>query len=58
MKLIAEQIVDVEYISEAKENGEKEHFIKGIFLQSEQVNRNGRVYRKPVLEKEVNRYIK
>jgi hypothetical protein len=58
MKLIAEQIVDVEYISEAKESGEKEHFIKGIFLQSEQVNRNGRVYRKPVLEKEVNRYIK
>jgi len=58
MKLIAEQIVDVEYISEAKESGEKEHFIKGIFLQSEQVNRNGRVYRKPVLEKEVNRYIR
>ena len=58
MKLIAEQIVDVEYISEAKENGEKEHFIKGIFLQAEQKNRNGRIYRKPILEKELERYIR
>ena len=55
MKLIAEQIVDVEYISEAKENGEKEHFVKGIFLQAEQKNRNGRIYRKPILEKELER---
>jgi hypothetical protein len=58
MKLIAEQIVDVEYISEAKENGEKEHFVKGIFLQAEQKNRNGRIYRKPILEKELERYIR
>jgi len=58
MKLIAEQIVDVQYISEAKENGEKEHFIKGIFLQAEQKNRNGRIYRKPILEKELDRYVR
>jgi hypothetical protein len=58
MKLIAEQIVDVEYISEARENGEKEHFIRGIFLQAEQKNRNGRIYRKPILEKELERYIR
>jgi hypothetical protein len=58
MKLIAEQITDVEYISEAKENGEKQHFIKGIFLQAEQKNRNGRIYRKPVLEKELERYVR
>ena len=57
MKLIAEQIESVKYIAEAKENGEKNHYVTGIFLQSEQVNRNGRIYRKDVMEKEVDRYI-
>jgi hypothetical protein len=37
-------------------NGKKNLFIKGIFLQAEQVNRNGRVYRMPVMEREVKRY--
>jgi len=57
MKLIAEQIESVKYIAEAKENGEKNHYVTGIFLQSEQVNRNGRIYRKDIMEKEVDRYI-
>lgn len=38
--------------------GKKNYFIEGIFLQSEQKNRNGRVYPKSVLKKEVERYTK
>jgi Prohead core protein serine protease len=55
MKLITEEIEKIEVITESV-NGKKNLFIKGIFLQAEQVNRNGRVYRMPVMEREVKRY--
>jgi len=55
MKLISEEIQSAEYLIEEK-NGKKEYKIKGIFLQSEVKNRNGRVYPKDVLEREVMRY--
>lgn len=58
MKLITELFEDVEYLSEAKESGEKEHYIKGIFLQSNIKNRNHRYYPEEVMDKEVNRYVK
>lgn len=45
-------------IVEQNEKGEKEYFIEGIFMQSEIKNRNGRVYPKDVMLKEVNRYKK
>ena len=57
MKLIAEQINDIEYIVEEKD-GEKEMKIKGIFMQADIKNRNGRVYPMSVLKKEVDRYNK
>lgn len=57
MKLITELVEDIQYVSEAKENGEKEHFIEGIFLQANVKNRNGRIYPMNIMEKEVNRYI-
>jgi len=57
MKLITELVEDIQYISEAKENGEKSHFIEGIFLQSNVKNRNGRIYPLHIMEKEVNRYV-
>jgi hypothetical protein len=57
MKLIREEINDCEYIVEEKENG-KQHYIKGIFMQANVKNRNGRVYPQEVLEKEVGRYNK
>jgi hypothetical protein len=57
MKLITELVEDIQYISEAKENGDKEHFIEGIFLQANIKNRNGRIYPMGIMEKEVNRYI-
>jgi hypothetical protein len=57
MKLIIEQVEDIQVITEAKENGKKNMFIEGIFLQADLKNRNGRVYPVSVLEKEVNRYV-
>ena len=55
MKLIREEIEKVEVITESV-GGKKNLFIKGIFLQSECVNRNGRKYSFPIMEREVNRY--
>lgn len=45
-------------IVEENENGKKDYFIEGIFMQSEIKNRNGRIYPKEVMQKEVNRYVK
>ncbi len=60
MKLISEfndyQVSPV--IVEENEKGEKEYFIEGVFMQAEIKNRNGRVYPKAVMAKEVNRYVK
>lgn len=56
MKLIKEIHQDLEYLTEENSSGKKNTFIKGIFMQTEKENRNGRVYRKSVLEKELDRY--
>ena len=58
LKLISEEVQDVEYITEQKDNGKKNYKIKGIFMQADIKNRNGRVYPMEVLEKEVRRYNK
>ena len=56
MKLITEHIEQVEYIKEDNGVGGKNYKIRGVFLQSEVKNRNGRVYPKETLTKEVSRY--
>ena len=58
MKLICELQEAVNYELLEEENKPKQYFIEGIFMQSERKNKNGRVYPLPVLEKEVNRYVK
>ena len=58
MKLITEELTNVQLVAEADENGKKSHKIKGIFMQANIKNRNGRVYPQEILEKEVNRYRK
>ena len=58
MKLISESIEDIEYITEDDAEGKKNYRIKGVFLQAEVKNRNGRIYPMTVLEKEVGRYNK
>ena len=57
MKLITELLDEVEYITEAKEDGAKDYYIKGVFMQAETPNRNGRIYRLPVMEAAVNKYV-
>jgi hypothetical protein len=58
MKLIAEYNEhNIECLVEAKEDGTKNHFIEGIFMQSEQTNRNGRVYPKKIMESAVDKYV-
>ena len=57
MKLICEELDNVEFITEATKVG-KNYFIEGVFMQAETKNRNGRVYPKQILQKEVTRYTK
>ena len=59
MKLIVETVdpSSVETISESNE-GEKNWYIQGPFLQADTKNRNGRIYPKKILEREVEKYIK
>ena len=58
MKLISEEVTQSEFLIEQNDKGTKDYKIKGIFLQSNIKNRNGRIYPKEVLEKEVTRYNK
>jgi hypothetical protein len=55
MKLISEEVSNAEYLVE-ETNGKKNYKIRGIFLQSNVKNRNGRVYPRDILENEVTRY--
>ena len=55
MKLITEEIEQVEVIVENR-GGKKNLYIEGVFLQSEMKNRNGRMYPKATLSREVGRY--
>ena len=55
MKLITEQIEPVEIITEDKD-GKKSTYIKGVFLQTEITNRNGRMYKYDTMEREVRKY--
>jgi hypothetical protein len=56
MKLIKELVESVNYLVE-ETDGKKTMFIEGPFLVYDQKNRNGRLYEKHVLHKEVNRYM-
>jgi len=59
MKLITEIYEqDIEFITEAKEDGGKNYFIEGVFMQGNIKNRNGRMYPMETLMNEVKRYNK
>ena len=59
MKLITEVYdQDIQFITEAKEDGGKNYFIEGVFMQGDIKNRNGRIYTMEILMKEVDRYNK
>jgi len=57
MKLITETIEDVQVLTE-ETNGKKDYKIKGVFMQADIKNRNGRIYPVETLAKEVRRYTK
>ena len=59
MKLITEfnDSHDLQCIVEAKENGEKNYVIEGVFAQADSKNRNGRIYPKAIMERAVNKYV-
>lgn len=58
MLLITELNEDIQTLEESLESGEKTHYIKGTFLESMIVNRNGRKYPEHIMDKEVSRYVK
>ena len=55
MKLLTEQINDIEVLTEEKD-GKKSTYIKGVFLQTEITNRNGRMYKFDTMNREVTKY--
>ena len=55
MKLITEEIESIEILHE-ESDGKKNTFIKGIFLQTEMTNRNGRMYKYSTMKREVDKY--
>jgi hypothetical protein len=58
MKLIRETVEETRLIVEEKLGKGKQYFIEGVFLQSELVNRNGRMYKEGIMDREVSRYMK
>ena len=56
MKLITETIENIEVLKEEKANGKKDYKIRGVFMQADIKNRNGRIYPVETLAKEVKRY--
>ena len=56
MKLISELTEEVKYLVEEKTPGKKDYYIEGVYLQGNRQNRNNRVYKADILEKEVKRY--
>ena len=55
MRLITEQNNDIEVLTEEKD-GKKSTYIKGVFLQTEITNRNGRMYKFDTMNREVSKY--
>ena len=56
LKLFSEAVEDAELLIESKEDGTKNYKIRGIFMQADVKNRNGRIYPMEILKKEVSRY--
>ena len=57
LKLMSEAVEDIQFLTE-EDNGKKNYKIRGIFMQADVKNRNGRVYPFDVLAKEVTKYNK
>ena len=61
MKLMVEDVdlSSIEYLKESSEGSDVKHwYITGPFMQVETKNRNGRIYPKKIMEREVDKYRK
>ena len=59
MRLIKEFNQDIKYLTEETSNKNKPNvFIEGVFLQSDLKNKNGRIYPREIMQREVARYVK
>lgn len=57
MLLFTEHTEDnIQTLTEDAGGGKKNYYIRGIFMQSEQVNKNGRIYPSAIMEREVEKY--
>ena len=58
MRLIKEFNESISYLTEESKDPKKPNvFIEGVFLQSDLKNKNGRVYPKEIMQREVQRYV-
>jgi len=58
MLLITEHLDStISLLTENNGSGEKNHYINGVFMQAEQLNRNKRIYPKTILESAVSKYV-
>ena len=58
MRLIKEFNESISYLTEESKDPKKPNvFIEGVFLQSDLKNKNGRVYPREIMQREVNRYV-
>ena len=59
MRLIKEFNQEITYLTEETSNKNKPNvFIEGVFLQSDVKNKNGRIYPREIMQREVARYVK
>jgi hypothetical protein len=56
MKLLAERINPLQLITEGK-GAEKRHYLRGLFLEFDSKNRNGRIYRSSICDPAVKTYM-
>lgn len=57
MAIILTELFEANTLVEAAKDGPKKYIIEGVFMQAEQGNRNGRIYPKHLMEREVNKYV-
>jgi len=56
MKLITELNKSVEYVTEEAEDGKKSLYIKGVFMEADTPNKNGRIYPKQIMNNQVTKF--
>ena len=56
MKLITELNKSVEYVTEETKDGKKSLFIKGVFMEADTPNKNGRIYPRQIMDNQVTKF--